>query len=111
MYIDYIESKLPAASENEIKAAEHIDVLTFNRIKYDKLTDFQRKTIDRVHRRLTVFITDNKEYLESYLSAYSINGVSMKFGDSWNLKVIGGIAIPHDLYQILISTGLCNPTL
>lgn len=111
MYLDYIESRLPAPTDNEIKAAEYIDILTFNRINYDKLSDYQRKTIDRVHRRLTAFITENKEYLESYLSAYSINGVSMQFGDSWNLKVIGGVAIPHDLYQMLISTGLCNPAI
>lgn len=111
MYLDYIESKLPAPSDNKVKAAEYIDILTFNRIDYDSLTDFQRKTIDRVHSRLTAFIDENKEYLESYLSAYSINGVSMQFGNSWNLKIIGGVAIPYDIYQMLLSTGLCNPTL
>lgn len=111
MYFDYIVSKLPAKSEDAKKAAEQIDILTYNRIDYNKLTEPQRRVLDRVHSRLTAFITDNKEYLESYLSAYSINGVSMQFGDSWNLKVINGVAIPHDLYQMLISTGLCNPAI
>lgn len=111
MYLDYIESKAPDVTEDEKRAAEHIDILTYNRIDYDKLTDFQRKTIDRVHSRLAAFEKENKELLESYLNNYAINGVSMEFGNSWNLKVIGGVAIPTDIYQILLSTGLCYPAI
>ena len=62
-----------------------------------------------MHSRLSAFIRDNKELLESYLNEYAINGVSMKFGNSWNLKVIKGVAIPYDLYSQLMSTGLCYP--
>lgn len=109
MYYDYIVSKLPAQSEDAKTAAEHIDVLTYNRIDYEKLTEPQRRVLDRVHSRLTAFISENKEYLETYLSAYSVNGVSMQFGDSWNLKTIRGVAIPSDIYQLLVSTGLCYP--
>lgn len=111
MYLDYILSNHPAPTQEAEKAAEQIDNLTFNRIEYETLSDYQRKTIDRVHRRLTAFITDNKELLESYLSAYAINGVSMQFGNSWNLKVIKGVAIPSDIYQLLMSTGLCYPAI
>lgn len=111
MYFDHVLTKLPAPTEEEKNAAEHIDILTYNRIHYDKLTDFQRRTIDRVHSRLTAFEKENKEYLESYLKSYSINGVSMSFGDSWNLKVISGVAIPSDIYQSLMSTGLCYPAI
>lgn len=110
MYRDYIANR-GDTSEAEILAAEHIDILTYNRIDYDELTDFQRKTIDRVQSRLTAFEKENKELLESYLNSYAINGVSMSFGNSWNLKVIGGVAIPTDIYQILLSTGLCYPAI
>ena len=109
MYADYIINKRPAPAEAEVRAAEYIDILTFNRIEYDKLSDYQRRTIDNVHSRLSAFIRDNKELLESYLNEYAINGVSMKFGNSWNLKVIKGVAIPYDLYSQLMSTGLCYP--
>ena len=111
MYFDYIVSKLPAKSEDAKKAAEQIDILTYNRIDYNKLTEPQRRVLDRVHSRLTAFISENKECLETYLSAYSINGVSMQFGASWNLKVVRGVAIPSDIYQLLMSTGLCDPTI
>lgn len=111
MYLDYILSKLETPSESEEKAAEYIDTLTFNRIDYDNLSDYQRRTVDKVHSRLTAFIDDNKELLESYLNEYSINGVSMKFGDSWNLKTVRGVALPYDLYSQLLSTGLCYPAI
>lgn len=111
MYLDYILSKRPAPTQEAEKAAEQIDSLTFNRIEYDTLSDYQRKTIDRVHRRLTAFISENKEMIESYLNEYAINGVSMKFGNSWNLKVISGVAIPSDLYRLLMSTGFCYPAI
>lgn len=111
MYLAYIESQ-GITDEYLLKAAEHIDMLTFNRItEYNLLTDYQKNVIDRAYNRLTVFERDNSDLIDSYLKSYSINGVSMSFGDSWNLKIINGIAVPSDIYRLLLSTGLCYPVI
>ena len=108
MYSTYIENK-GGSDEYSLRAAEHIDILTFNRIDYENLTELQKRLIDRVHNRLTAFETENDELIQSYLANYSINDVSMSFAQSWNLKIINGVAIPYDLYNMLVSTGLCYP--
>ncbi len=42
MYADYIEHQ--GGDENSIISAEHIDVLTFNRIDFEKLSEMQKRT-------------------------------------------------------------------
>ena len=106
MYITYIE-KQGITDEYQLRSAEHIDTLTFNRIvDYNSLTEFQQKTITRIHKRLTDFERENEDILNSQLQSYSLNGVSMSFGGQ-SVKWICGIAIPKELYSMLISTGLC----
>ncbi|MEE3499053.1 MAG: hypothetical protein VZS12_07985 [Ruminococcus bromii] len=109
MYADYIEQQ--GGDENSIVSAEHIDVLTFNRIDFEKLSEMQKKIISRVHSRLTAFEKENADMISSYLKSYSINGTSMEFGTSWNLMCINGVAVPADLYTLLKSTGLCYPAI
>lgn len=109
MYIDYIETK--TKDEFETRAAEHIDILTFNRIQYNSLSEMQKRIVNRVHSRLAAFERDNDDMINSYLKNYAINGVSMEFGASWNLMCISGVAIPADLYALLKSTGLCYPAI
>lgn len=109
MFTDYIAQQ--TSDEVAIAAAEHIDILTFNRIVYDRLSQMQRKIIDRVHSRLTAFERDNADMISTYLKSYNINGVAMEFGASWNLMCISGVAIPADLYSLLKSTGLCYPAI
>lgn len=109
MFADYIEQQ--GGDENSITAAEHIDILTFNRIVYDRLSEMQKKIISRVHNRLTAFEKENADMINSYLKNYNINGVGMEFGASWNLMCISGVAIPADLYSLLKSTGLCYPAI
>ena len=53
MYANYIEQQ--GGDENSIISAEHIDVLTFNRIDFEKLSEMQKRIISRVHSRLTAF--------------------------------------------------------
>lgn len=93
------------------KASRHIDTLTFNRIQrigFDNLTEFQKEIIKEVTCELANFEYENEDVIKSVLSSYSINGVSMSFGDSWNVKVLKGIAIPTELYETLKQTGLCT---
>jgi ribonucleotide reductase beta subunit family protein with ferritin-like domain len=74
MYADYIEHQ--GGDENSIISAEHIDVLTFNRIDFEKLSEMQKRIIGRVHSRLTAFEEENADMISSYLKSYSINGTS-----------------------------------
>lgn len=97
--------------KNLNKASRHIDVLTFNRIRaigFDNLTEFQQEIIRDCTCELADFEYDNVELIENVLSSYSINGVSMNFGDSWNVKLIKGVAMPSDLYSVLSQTGLTS---
>lgn len=92
------------------QASRHIDSLTYNRIVgrgIDNLTEFQQDLIKEVCAELAEFEYENSDVIQSVLSSYSINGVSMTFGESWNVKVISGVAIRADTYDKLSQTGLC----
>ena len=100
---DELEKRLRAASR-------HIDSLTFNRIVdkgFDSLTDFQQEIIREVVSLQADFEYENADEIETILSSYSINGVSAKFGDSWNIVTDMGVAIKKDTYELLKQTGLC----
>lgn len=92
-------------------ASRHIDSLTFNRIigkGYDNLTDFQKEILSLVCIKQAEFEYENADILQSIISSYSINGVSMGFnGDSWNVFVQNGVAMQKDAYDLLKQTGLC----
>lgn len=90
------------------EASRHIDVLTFNRIdSINELTEFQKDAIQYCCCKMAEFEYENEDILNSPLQSYSINGVSMSFGDSWNITIINGIAVPRAIYNILRTTGLC----
>ena len=92
-----------------ISASRHIDSLTFNRIVskgFENLTEFQQEIIKTVCFDLANFEYDNEDLINSVLQSYSINGVTMQFGASWNIAVINGVAIRHDTYNLLTQTGL-----
>ena len=107
----YKGTKIP---ENQIEeklkeASQHIDTLTYNRIvgrKFENLTKFQQEIIKEVVCRLADFEYENEDILQTTLSSYSINGVSMGFDKSWNLEIQNGIAIPKKDYSLLSQTGL-----
>lgn len=92
-------------------ASRHIDALTYNRIVgkgIDALTEFQVDIVKEVACEIAEFEYENAELINSILQTYSINGVSMSFGSSWNVMVQNGIAIKRDTYERLCQTGLCS---
>lgn len=101
--------------ENDIEralqiASRHIDSLTYNRIVgrgFSSLTQFQRDIIQDVVCQQADFETENADEINSILSSYSINGVSARFGSSWNVFTDKGVAMKRDLYALLCQTGLC----
>lgn len=93
-----------------IKASRQVDTLTFNRIVgrgFDNLSVFQQEIIKEVVCEQAAFNIANSDVLESVLTGYSVNGVSMQFGESWNIRVQKGVAMKRELYSILEQTGLC----
>lgn len=102
------------AEKSLYTASRHIDSLTFNRIVgrgISNLTPFQQDIIREVCCELAEFEYENEDLIKSVLQSYSINGVSMSFGNSWNVKVVSGVAIRSDIYEKLTQTGLCCVTL
>lgn len=99
---DELEKRLETASM-------HIDTLTYNRIVargFNSLTTFQQNIIQKVICKLADFECENEDLIKSILSSYSINGVSIGFGNSWNVEIQSGVAIPADYFALLSQTGL-----
>lgn len=95
-------------------ASRHIDSLTYNRIVgrgISSLTEFQQDIIKEVCCEMADFEYENADMIQSVLQNYSINGVSMTFGSSWNVKIQSGVAVRADTYDKLAQTGLCTPVL
>lgn len=91
-------------------ASRHIDSLTYNRIigrGISNVTEFQQDIIREVCCEMAEFEYENADMIQSALQSYSINGVSMSFGSSWNVKVISGVAVRADTYHKLSQTGFC----
>lgn len=101
----------PALDDHALElASRHIDSLTFNRIVaagFSHLTEFQQEIIKEVVAKQAAFEAENADLISSVLSSYSINGVSMQFGDSWNVFTESGVAMQRDVYSLLKQTGLC----
>ena len=95
-----------------VDASDAVDVLTFHRIAahggLDKLTPFQQGRIKLVVCKLAEFISENADVINSPISGYSINGVSVQYGGSRSVLMTDGIMIPGALYRDLVSTGLCD---
>lgn len=91
-------------------ASRHIDTLTYNRIQrqgFENLTEFQQEAIKEVCCLQAEFEYENADELESMLTSYSINGVSMSFDSSWKVYIENGVAMKRTTYSLLSQTGLC----
>lgn len=111
-HTEYCGKNIPEEElEGELKkASRHIDTLTYNRIVgrgISSLTEFRQDMIREVCCEMADFHYDNADMINSVLQQYSINGVSMSFGNSWNVMVQNGIALRRDTYEKLCQTGLC----
>lgn len=96
------------------KASRHIDSLTYNRIVgrgFSNLTQFQQDIIREVCCEQADFEYENADMIDSVLQSYGINGVSMTFGEGWNMVCTNGVAMKKDIYKLLSQTGLCSARL
>ena len=93
-----------------IRASRNIDTLTFNRIVakgFDNLTDFQKGVVKEAVCEQADFLYENEDAIDSVLSSYSINGVTMNFAEGLNISVENGVPIKSTVYSFLKQTGLC----
>lgn len=118
-YVTYDEYKeMKGSILNEETADKYLDLasydidnLTFNRIKkigFENLTDFQKLTIKTAVILQADFRFENEDWLNSALSQYSINGVSVNYGDSKSVGVVNNTFVPNTTLAILKQTGLCS---
>ena len=92
------------------QASRHVDSLTFNRIAgrgFVNLTPYQQEIVREVVCSQADFETENADLIETVLSGYSLNGVSMQFADGWNIYADKGVAMRRNVYALLSQTGLC----
>lgn len=90
------------------EASQKVDVLTFNRVRnlgFENCSDFEKEIIREVTCQIVDFYKENEDDLKTLLNEYSINGVTMKFGESNNNIVnVNGITILRSTYQLLNTT-------
>lgn len=101
-------------AEDLTGAGRDIDTLTLCRIRalgWEGLTPFQQGVVAEVLEGLAKFRAANKDLLESTVSGYSINGVSVQYTGGISVTRVGGVVIPRDLYALLEQTGLTCPVL
>lgn len=93
------------------QASRHIDSLTYNRIVgrgFSNLTAYQQDLIREVICQQAEFEYEYRDEINSALSSYSINGVSVQFAENtWNVFSTKGVAMRRDVYAMLCQTGLC----
>ena len=110
---NYTDGKIPADDVNHAMymASRHIDSLTFNRIiakGYENLSSFQKEILEMACKLQAEFEYENADMINSILSSYSINGVSMGLDpNGWNVYVQNGIVMQSSTYDLLKQTGLC----
>lgn len=90
-------------------ASRDADGFTYNRIRavgIDQLSDFQKETVKAAVCEQAKFRIAYADMLESPLTSYSINGVSMQFGGV-NIISRGGVMTTVHVAGLLRQTGLC----
>ena len=100
---------VPGDKDANKRAGRDVDTLTFCRIcalGWEGLTPFQQGVVSDVVTGLAQFQKDNKDLLESTVSGYSINGVSVQYSGGVAVTRMNGVVIPRDLYACLEQTGL-----
>ena len=94
-----------------LKTDSAIDILTYSRINaigFENLTEFQQRIVSECAFEIARFLLENREILDTPLSSYSINGVSMQFNFNEAVYHKDGVVIPKIVYKKLLLTDLCR---
>lgn len=91
-------------------ASDAIDAICYGRIRkigFDNLTDFQQEKVKKAVCLHTDFLDTYGDLLNSPLSSYGINGVSMSF-DAAKVVTQGGVTTTPAVMQQLRQSGLAT---
>ena len=111
-YDDYVNMELnglPSPSQFEL-ASDAVDALCFGRIRkvgFDQLTEFQQEKVKKAVCLHAKFLLTYGDLLDSPLSSYGINGVSMSF-DASKVVTQGGVTTNQAVMQQLRQSGLAT---
>ena len=118
MYLDYLTytgmgGTLTQAQASPVlqRASDMVDKLTFNRIVavgWDRLTTYQQQQVEKFCFYQAEFLFENADAVESAMTSYAINGVSMQFGNPSLYSVVGGLPVSNMAMSYLESTGLVS---
>lgn len=102
--------------ERQLKEASRIiDILTFNRLHREypnRCSEWEKEILAEVACEIADFYKENSEDLNTLLNKYSINGVTMEFGQSnGNITILNGVTVPRLTYTKLSQTRFANLTL
>lgn len=92
-------------------ASDDVDALTFSRINgigFDNLTPFQQDKVRQATCLQADFLYENADAVGSAMRRYSINGVSMEFGNDALYGIVGGVAVSNAAMALLRQTGLTS---
>ena len=99
----------PGSSQFEL-ASDAIDALCFGRIRkigFANLTEFQQEKVKKAVCLHVSFLQTYGDLLNSPLSSYGINGVSMSF-DAAKVVTQGGVTTDQAVMQQLRQSGLAT---
>lgn len=118
MYLDYATYQAMGGTLPEAdvlpklrEASDTIDTLTFNRITalgWDRLTEFQREKVSAACFHQAEFLVENADAVQSAMTEYSINGVTMKFGNAALYTLRSGVPVDNMAWSLLKQTGLTS---
>jgi len=91
------------------QSERYIDILTFNRLRsfgFDNCSEWEKEIYKECIVEIMDFYYSNQEYINSYLSSYSLNGVSISFDNvnNNNVTYINGVVLPCSTYAKITGT-------
>lgn len=92
------------------QASDAVDALCYGRIRrvgFDNLTEFQQEKVRKAVCYHAAFLSTYGDLLNSPLSSYGINGVSMSF-DADKVVTQGGVTTNQAVMQQLRQSGLAT---
>jgi len=95
------------------KAERLVDILTYRRITklgYDNCTTFEQEIIRESVCEIANFHYNNNEYMDSMLSEYALNGVSLKIAPDFKTINVNGVILSSENYSKLKQLRYCNLT-
>ncbi|MBR2048283.1 MAG: hypothetical protein IJ960_06760 [Oscillospiraceae bacterium] len=100
----------PGLASHLERASDDVDALCYGRIRkvgFDNLTDFQKEKVKKAVCHHAAFLATYGDLVDSPLSSYGINGVSMSFAAD-RVVTQGGVTTTNAAMTQLRQSGLAS---